>query len=91
MIEFETQHFDVTFAEEVSTFDVEFSSQGETFDVSFGAGIEKEYHGQAEVMPSSEEQVLHTTNRVLTQDIIIDPIPSNYGLVTYNGSTITVS
>ena len=29
--------------------------------------------------------------RVLAQDIVVNPIPSNYGLITYDGSTITVS
>ena len=90
MIEFETRIFEVTF-QEGDSIDVDFQEGDERFDVSFGAGIEKEYHGQTEVIPSQETQVLHTANRALTENIIIDPIPSNYGLITYNGSVITVS
>lgn len=90
MIEFETRTFEVTFREGDSI-DVDFSEGDERFDVSFGAGIEKEYHGQTEVIPAMDAQVLHTANRALTEDIIIDPIPNYYGLITYNGSYITVS
>lgn len=89
MNEIESATFEVTFQEGehlACTF-----GESESFDVSFGAGIEKEYHGQTEIIPSSDYQTLHTTNRVLTEDIIIDPIPNCYGLITYNGSTITVS
>ena len=87
--EFESRHFDVTFAEGDS-FNCSFQEE-EEFDVDFGAGIEKEYHGVYEVTPSEQTQTLQTTNRVLTDNIVIDPIPSNYGLITYNGSVITVS
>ena len=86
----ESRIFNVTFHED-ERINVSFSEGDDSFEVSFGAGIEKEYHGMTEVMPSSETQTLHTANRVLMQDITIDPIPSNYGLITYNGSIITVS
>lgn len=89
MIEFESRHFDVTFQEDES-FNCSFQ-QEEEFDVSFGAGVEKEYHGTYEVTPSEQTQTLQTTNRVLTDNIVINPIPNNYGLITYNGSIITVS
>lgn len=49
------------------------------------------YSGPYEVTPSPEIQVLSTRNRVLVDRITIAPIPQNYGLVTYNGSSITVS
>lgn len=87
--EFESRHFDVNFAEDDS-FNCSFA-EDEEFVVEFGAGIEKEYHGAYEVTPSTSVQTLQTTNRVLTDNIIINPIPNNYGLITYNGSFITVS
>ena len=90
MTEMQSGTFPVVFHDDEQLFNVDFE-EASSFDVSFGAGIEKEYHGQAEVIPSSDYQTLHTTNRVLTSDIVIDPIPSNYGLITWNGSTITVS
>lgn len=50
-----------------------------------------EYEGPYEVTPSGETQTLATAARVLVENIIINPIPSNYGLITWNGSVITVS
>lgn len=50
-----------------------------------------EYHGEYEVTPSAETQTLATQGKNLEQDIVINPIPSNYGLITWNGSTLTVS
>lgn len=49
------------------------------------------YTGPVEIIPSQETQNLDTTNKVLLRDIIVKPIPSNYGLITWNGSTLTVS
>ena len=49
------------------------------------------YEGATEVTPSSETQVLATENFRMGDNITINPIPSNYGLITWNGSTITVS
>jgi hypothetical protein len=49
------------------------------------------YSGSYEVTPSDTEQVLETENLYMTDNITINPIPNNYGLITYNGSTITVS
>ena len=49
------------------------------------------YDGPHKVTPSQETQVLQTNGYLLTSDITIDPIPSNYGLITWNGSILTVS
>lgn len=49
------------------------------------------YSGQTEVTPSEETQTLQTANRTVLQNIVINPIPSNYGRITWNGSTLTVS
>lgn len=49
------------------------------------------YTGPTEITPTSEAQVLNTTLKSVLTDIIINPIPSNYGLITWNGSTLTVS
>lgn len=49
------------------------------------------YTGQTAVTPSDTRQVLPTAGTLLTQDITIEPIPQNYGLITWNGSTLTVS
>lgn len=49
------------------------------------------YTGETTVTPSASEQRLATTGLLVPRDIIINPIPSNYGLITWNGSTLTVS
>lgn len=49
------------------------------------------YTGAVEVTPSEELQTLETRGLMMTENVKVNPIPSNYGLITYNGSTITVS
>lgn len=49
------------------------------------------YAGPYEVTPTQQAQVLATANMSMTQDVVINPIPSNYGLITWNGSVLTVS
>lgn len=49
------------------------------------------YEGSYEVTPSSEIQTLSVDHLWMIHDITIDPIPSNYGLITWDGSVITVS
>ena len=49
------------------------------------------YDGATEVTPSAATQVLQTERKVLRQDIVVNPIPSNYGLITWNGSVLMVS
>lgn len=50
-----------------------------------------EYEGPYSVIPTTVEQILHTKNKTLTDVITVAPIPQNYGLITWNGSVITVS
>ncbi len=50
-----------------------------------------EYTGTTTVVPSPFQQILETTDKLLVTDIIVEPIPSNYGLITWNGSVLTVS
>ena len=49
------------------------------------------YAGPYAVTPSQQTQVLSIDGMQATQDIVVNPIPSNYGLITYNGSTLMVS
>ena len=49
------------------------------------------YSGAVEVTPGAETQVLNTAGHSLYQNITVNPIPSNYGLITWDGSTLTVS
>jgi hypothetical protein len=49
------------------------------------------YQGTYEVTPTETTQVLATSGKRLTEDIIVHPIPSNYGQISWDGSTLTVS
>ena len=49
------------------------------------------YDGAYEVTPTRYTQTLPTEGKLLSADVIVNPIPSNYGLITYNGSFIMVS
>lgn len=49
------------------------------------------YDGPFSFTPSTEAQVIHVRNKAAYQDITIDPIPSNYGQISWNGSVLTVS
>lgn len=67
--------------------------QSVALDMTVGvyAQIGEHYHGAYTITPSSEAQVLDTDTLILDGNITINPIPSNYGLITWDGSTITVS
>lgn len=49
------------------------------------------YDGPTTVTPSDSTQTLDTRGKTMLSDITVNPIPSNYGLITWNGSVLTVS
>lgn len=49
------------------------------------------YDGEYEFTPTEETQTVFTNGKVLLDNITINPIPNNYGRITYNGSILTVS
>lgn len=49
------------------------------------------YTGPYEVTPTQHEQVLFSKDMVLRENVVVNPIPSNYGLITWNGVFINVS
>lgn len=56
-----------------------------------GGSYFPDYEGGYTFTPSRQAQVVPTERRVLLENIVINPIPQNYGLITYNGAIITVS
>lgn len=48
------------------------------------------YEGEYTVTPSDEVQVLPTAMKGLAQDITVNPVPSNYGRIAWDGSAIMV-
>lgn len=49
------------------------------------------YNGGYEVTPSQETQVLQTRGHAMQQNVVVNPIPSYYGRISYNGAILTVS
>lgn len=49
------------------------------------------YSGAYTVTPGRTRQLLQTAGRHLMQNVVIEPIPANYGLITWNGSVMTVT
>lgn len=49
------------------------------------------YSGPYEITPTQETQTLGTHGKLCNEDIVINPIPQNYGLITWNGYSIKVS
>ena len=48
------------------------------------------YDGVTEITPSNQVQVLQTSGKVVTQNIIVNPIPEDYGRLLWSGNTLTV-
>lgn len=74
--------------------DVEISEQ---YDMTVGGNIvinkigADPYEGEYVITPSGAVQILATKGKTAAQNITIQPIPQNYGLITWNGSILTVS
>lgn len=51
----------------------------------------KKYEGPYEFTPGPQAQRIEIANMKATDNITINPIPKNYGLITWNGSILTVS
>lgn len=60
-------------------------------NVRVAAGGGTPYEGEYEITPSEEAQTLPTENRMLARNIVVAPIPQNYGRITYNGGGITIT
>lgn len=52
--------------------------------------IEDPYEGPYEVTPTQETQILPTRLKGMLNNVKINPIPSNYGLVSWNGAFLKV-
>lgn len=48
------------------------------------------YDGPIEITSSRETQVLETQEKILITNIIVNPIPENYGRLLWTGNTLTV-
>lgn len=66
-------------------------ARGQTVGATVDKAREPLYEGSYIVTPSRQRQVLPSGHHNLMEDIVIEPIPSNYGLITWDGSVLTVS
>lgn len=64
---------------------------GVEFTVGTGVAPGETYPGPYTVTPNGRTQTLATRNLTLTGNITVNPIPQNYGLITWNGAFLTVS
>lgn len=66
----------------------------EQFTAEFGEMYRSEvneFDGEYEYTPTNEVQTINIEGMIALDNITINPIPSNYGLITWNGSVLTVS
>lgn len=50
-----------------------------------------DYTGQYSVTPTGERVVLDTNGKGMNGNVIVEPIPSNYGLITWDGFKLVIS
>lgn len=59
---------------------------------AYGVRTEADYYeGSYVFTPSANTQTIDIAGKQARENITINPIPSNYGLITWNGATLTVS
>ena len=85
----------MTISEEGERISLGVSESEEAFPVALGISVNtvagEHYTGETDFTPSAEAQTIRTAGLIMDGDITIEPIPSNYGLITWNGSYIRVS
>ena len=85
----------MTVATSTTSIPVAVGGTAASLQLGIGAAYEftqyAEYQGEYTFTPGDEAQTVQTEGLVLMHDITINPVPSNYGKITYNGSTIMVS
>ena len=85
----------MTVAESTQQVSLSIAESIETFALGLATAIQvvtgEHYAGSVEFTPSAEEQVIHTEGLFVDDPITIHAIPNNYGLITWDGSSLTVS
>ena len=81
--------------ENESLISMELTEAEELIPMSFSAPIQfienvNYYDGAYSFTPSSAAQTIEIQDLTARQNITIEPIPSNYGRITYNGATLIV-
>lgn len=74
----------------VETTELEFDCEV-VYEIVLNGGGAIWYNGPYDFTPSTARQTIEIANKTAIDDITIEPIPSNYGLITWNGAVLTVS
>lgn len=91
-----TEIFDLVLEEE-PTYTMSVASDQEKITLELDMAIEPQtpeidpYDGPYEVTPTEDIQTLATDGKRMKDNVIVKPIPSNYGRITWNGAVLTVS
>ncbi len=89
IIEDPEKEIDVTFS--TPTFDCKFE-EGASFVCDFNTGSGgggEPYDGRYRVTPSEETQVLSTADKILSQNVVVNPVPRNYARMSWSGNIVT--
>lgn len=65
--------------------------QDMAMDMAVQTAAGEHYQGPVTITPGAQEQVLETAGLFVDSNITVAPIPNNYGLITWDGSVLTVS
>ena len=86
--------FKATFTPSPS-FDVVFGTNSEECHAEFSPHIvvplADYYDGDYTITPTAEAQTIPIIGKTARRNFTINPIPQNYGLITWDGATLTVS
>lgn len=89
----------------MNTIPIEIQVEPNEYDVQIDGAIEivpveldtkivlvggEHYHGPYEFTPTNRQQVIPIGGQVADLNIVINPIPSNYGKVSWNGSFLKI-
>ena len=62
-----------------------------TLSLSGGSIPVPEYGGPYEVTPTEEMQTLYTSGRLMSGNVTVNPIPTNYGKITVIGNRLKIT
>lgn len=48
------------------------------------------YDGAYEITPTDDVQILETAEKLLKENVVVQPIPQNYGHISFNGYSLKV-
>ena len=61
------------------------------FSVAYNIISGEPYEGPYEVTPTRGTQILYTNEKLMEGNVVVNPIPHDWGHITWDGSVLTVS